>query len=238
MAEQPRITLWLSEDAIEGIRDLVQNRGQLEAIFRATSSERPASSLIALATRVAGKATLDLSVVYDVLIALWNLRRLHMSGSLSAGDFVSQISASLHRQPSKYIDQETRDGWPETAPILGTILPEIGREHQLFISQKAQSLAYSHQNLVMSMRLITDIRPVFDDDITKIHEMMIFHTLSIQYVTGHGAPMIADFALDAADLRSLTDACERASKKLAACSEALRSTHFNPVIIPETGDDA
>lgn len=137
MSDQHRSSLWLSKDAIDGIRDLIRNRKNLEAIYGACSSQRPASSVMVLANRVANATQMETSSVYDVLMALRNLRWLHMASNLSSSDFVSAVSAAFLRHAGNGAEQETRNGWQETAPTLAVILPEIDRGHQLFISQKA-----------------------------------------------------------------------------------------------------
>lgn len=237
MADSPRAALWLSKDAVEGIRDLVQNRAYIRPVFDTSSSERPASSVMALAARVATKLSIEANRAYDVLFALWNLGRLRNSRKIAVADFLEEVSSFLKRQPSKPLEPEILEGWPETVSVLVSVLPDIGTEHPLFVSQKAQSLAYAHQNLVMSLRLITDVRPVFDEAGEQVQETMILHTLSIQYVSGHGDPVVTDFALDANDLSALKLACERAEKKLIACQESLRKADLNPVIVPEMGAD-
>jgi hypothetical protein len=45
---------------------------------------------------------------------------------------------------------------------LATALGAINDNHALLTSTKATLLAYSQQNLLMSARIITDVRPVFN----------------------------------------------------------------------------
>lgn len=136
MSEEPRVLISLGPEGLEGIRDLVSNQRHLRQIYDACASDRPASSVMALAVRIGKKLQLETTRVYDVLFALWNLSRFYISSKLPPAEFLSQISMSMGGQPSD--DRGTLTGWSETAAILAPILPDITHKHQLFISQQAQ----------------------------------------------------------------------------------------------------
>jgi hypothetical protein len=140
MSQQSR-PFWLSGEALDGIRELVRGRASIQAIFEVCSAQPPSSSVMALAGKVAEELQLDSATVYEILFALWNLRRLHRSSNLPSAEFLAQISVFLARRPARSIDEETRLGWDVAVQTLTPILPALGDEHQLFISQKAQSLA-------------------------------------------------------------------------------------------------
>lgn len=125
---------------------------------------------------------------------------------------------------------EYQQQWEAAVPAVVAALDAISDDHPLLISAKATLLAYSQQNLLMSARVITDVRPVFNAAADKIVETVITHTLLVSY-RADNRPRLMTFALDQEDVEKLGKQCERAELKARVTKEQLKE--FNPVILPE-----
>ena len=78
-------------------------------------------------------------------------------------------------------------------------------------------------------RLITDLRPVFDDEAEKIVRMSASFVLSIDfYASGHYHSM--DLALDLADVSKLGEQCTRAQKKAETIKRELGAQGWVTVV--------
>ena len=70
----------------------------------------------------------------------------------------------------------------------------------------ALSLSYEHAHFFQSARIITDIRPIYDDSAISIEGAVVSHTLRLRY---DGLSL----ALDLDDIVHLRDQCDRALEK-------------------------
>lgn len=80
---------------------------------------------------------------------------------------------------------------------------------------KATDLAYDHANLFQGARIVTDIRPVFndlDDDQLKMDGAVVSYTLRMHFDNRDGNHSLS-IALDESDVLVLKDQCERALQK-------------------------
>ena len=80
---------------------------------------------------------------------------------------------------------------------------------------KAIDLTYEYANLFQEARIVTDIRPVFNDDDgddMKIDGAVVSYTLRLDYDNKEGNHSLS-VALDEIDVRALREQCERALQK-------------------------
>ncbi|MGO9155135.1 hypothetical protein [Mycobacterium sp.] len=80
---------------------------------------------------------------------------------------------------------------------------------------KALSLRNEYERIITDTRILSDIRPVFDDDAEdpSIQAAIVNHTLRFTYTAGDGERHETHFALDTADLKKLKAQIEKALKK-------------------------
>jgi hypothetical protein len=82
---------------------------------------------------------------------------------------------------------------------------------------KASDVLTEHQQILHEARILTDIRPIFEDDPSREPEAAVMlHTLRIQYhdTSGHVRSMY--FGMDSDDLNTLRNVVDRALKKAAS----------------------
>ena len=121
--------------------------------------------------------------------------------------------------------------WKKCSGQLGDLLEAFDDDHPLLIALKAQELAYTHQNILVSSKLVTDIRPVFSSSGEELRELVVTHTLFIRYSDANQMPCIASFTVDSADVADLLSECQRAATKTKTVRDALHK--FNPIVLPE-----
>lgn len=82
----------------------------------------------------------------------------------------------------------------------------------LALSSKAASVYFENHCNLGSARIITDIRPVFDQGTDKIAAALVLHTLKIEYLSD-GEQRDFFVALDDVDLDDLIEKLQRAKRK-------------------------
>jgi hypothetical protein len=80
---------------------------------------------------------------------------------------------------------------------------------------KALTLRNEYERILTDTRILSDIRPVFDDDQENpsMRAAIVNHTLRFTYTAGDGERHESHFALDVDDLEKLKTQIERALKK-------------------------
>jgi hypothetical protein len=148
-------------------------------------------------------------------------------GSASAGPlerFLFGLNASNRREGSTFSDLldgienaiipsrlkgEEADQWRRNRELLERLL----RSSAVTISAKALDLSYDFARLFVGARIITDMRPVFDDLRNEIIGTSITQTLRLDYRTSDGTDSTISVSLDISDLRELMNSCQSAIDK-------------------------
>jgi hypothetical protein len=149
--------------------------------------------------------------ISTVLIPLNSVRsRLR----LSPGDFVQRLDELIRIQNPDW-HQANKENWASVAPVIGKfITPNAFFGHL----SKAFELLGNRPALVGEIKILTVIRPVYDDDATEVKAMMLTNTLVVHYEEG-GESRKAHLTLDQLDLRALQEQLDRAAKKTEVFQE-------------------
>jgi hypothetical protein len=220
----------LPQRAYDDIIDLIYNRTVILAIVTKSASLPPAGSMIHFSSLIGAQLGLDPTVVSVVTNALWNIKNLQSTLELDGKKTLNALAKALKIRARRFQETHLAD-WDETVPILAEALDSLNDDHPLLISAKAGVLAYTHERLVMSSRLLTDARPVFNTAGDQVVEVVITHTLAVRFSDGSTDSKLLTFAMDQEDVVSLRKECERAEHKARVVSAALKD--LNPVILPE-----
>jgi len=119
------------------------------------------------------------------------------------------------------------------APAVAlTRIEELLAVPALQITAKAGNLLTDHATLFASCRVLTDVRPIFADDGTRIEAALVTHQLRLTVDDGGANPRDLFIALDASDLREIRSAIDRALQKQVAL-EAFAKTAGTMVVAQE-----
>ena len=148
---------------------------------------------------------------------------------LSADEVFDGLRSALSQAPARW-EPAALEKWAEREPRFRTILcsdPIIG-------TAKAIDLSYEHAQLLRRARILTDIRPVFDQGGTHVQGAVISHTLRLRYDDLDGEHSMS-FALDKSDVQNLLEECQRALTKCEVAVEFVAKTGIRPLV---PGSDA
>jgi hypothetical protein len=107
--------------------------------------------------------------------------------------------------------------WDRLAPVLEPLLDPSGK---FALLSKAFELLMERPALTAGVKVITDLRPVFDDEADGVRAMLLTSTLVLEYQEGKRRQRL-HLTLDMEDLRNLKLQIERAEKKARVLEESL-----------------
>ncbi len=141
--------------------------------------------------------------VVSILLSLHGLMRRR---SLDAQDVTAGINIALEQQANW--SSEDLERWRDLDQKFSSLLalPAISNV------AKALELSYEYAHLYQSARILTDIRPLFNDDGSDIAGAVVSHTLRLRYDGVDGNHGIS-IAVDEFDICELAHQCERAMAK-------------------------
>ena len=120
--------------------------------------------------------------------------------------------------------------WHECRPIIKKMLSNAS----ILLSAKALDLSYDFTTIYTASRILTDVRPVFDDERNTIVGAIVTQTLRIEYASDDGDKSVA-IALDSRDIEQLKKACEEALRKGVCARELIEDKLHVDTIIPGEG---
>ncbi len=135
------------------------------------------------------------------------IQSLHMTYAQSeskADKFLRDLSDAVVRATHQ-IDEQKRTKLESSVRTLLSI-------KSLQVAHKSALLQIAYERVFASARIITDVRPVFTEEIDGLASALIIHNLKIEYWES-GEPKEFYVALDAKDIQSMLNQVERAKLK-------------------------
>lgn len=143
----------------------------------------------------------------------------------SAGEFLDRISNAVNDAS----EEEPRlRNWAECRPALERLLTT----QSIALAAKALDISYDFERVYITGRLLTSIRPVFDEKRDKILGSTIVQTLRVEYISQGGDQTSISIAVDADDIRQLMVECERALNKARVAKNEFESKWGFEAIVP------
>lgn len=196
---------------------LTQIADDVEAI-PVTISREPIQQAIAKRTGVEKAETL-----YRVLFGLAAVHRRRFEDVSELLDAVT---------PSEWDDKQ-RTNWQNCRPAL----QRLPMAEPVILATKALDLSYDVERACVGLRIVTDIRPVFDQNRNTIAGTTIRQTLRLEYTGVDGNTNSISVGLDADDVSRLKQLCEEAMQKISVVKEKLIQAGMTEIVVPGEDDD-
>lgn len=138
--------------------------------------------------------------------ALFGLEALcRRTDTFSIQDLLSGVRMSL---ASKWSEEKVRS-WDSRSDLLAGFL-----SLEMFsLAIKARDLSFDFERYYLASRILTDIRPVFDDARSQIKAAMVIHTLRIEFIAPNDEQCDLSMALDLDAIKQLRKICDEAIRK-------------------------
>jgi hypothetical protein len=118
--------------------------------------------------------------------------------------------------------------WNDVLPAVRRLLAT----RSLSLAAKALDVSYDFERVYIAGRLLTSIRPIFDDQREEVVGSSIVQTLRLEYVAPDGRRSNLSVALDMEDIQRLQEECARAIKKAEVARERIQRDCNMDAIIP------
>jgi len=206
-----------------------------DAFMAGLTSAAPSISTFALSRHISRSAAprLSRSLVSALVNEIITLEYLKQDCEMQPSEFASAISASALEAASDEFKFTSDD-----ASILTERLWRIfSSDHVLELTTKSNAVMTDYDNLFYSAKIMTDARPVFNDDASKLEGMGIVHVLRIHFEHNqkHEDFFIALDSIDLKKLRAVIDRAEKKSQVLQAMFKA-KSIIYLDVEQPNASD--
>jgi hypothetical protein len=223
------IILSLDDDGIAELTALADHADKLDAILAAATSAGPQVGTVALARRISEKVGLALPNVFAILGAILSFYRTQARQKVDATEVADAISAYLRAtQPSSTLAPT----WNSVKQSVVRALAAMSPDHPIQVASKAMQIATAKEHDLVGMRILTDVRPVFNEAADAIIQGIITHSLILDYHDGHTHRTI-QFNLDATDVADLRQQCDRAERKASTLKRDLKSMAWPTTIFRE-----
>ena len=166
------------------------------------------------------------SLFRQVLPFVNYLRSQHCSVS----DLMRGVRLSLV-ETSRWSEEQNAK-WLAVEPIL----TDFFSIRTIYLTACALDLSFEHVNLFRGARILTDIRPIFDEAATVIEAAVVSHTLRVRFENAEGRHELT-FALEESDVNQISEQCKRALGKSRAALSLMTDAAKTPTII-SGGSDA
>ena len=214
-------------DDLARVADHAEQLAQI--LLTISGCQMPADESLA-ANHVSEKLGLSYDSVRDVLDGLSSLRGLMARNGFSVEELLLAVDASIERYALDAWKNKSYPKWKAAREPIAAALRSIPNDSPILIYQKTKELTYAHQFVLTEVNVITDLRPVFDQNAEQVLALVLTHVLMISYQDGSDSRRI-EFALDATDMLKLQRAAERAQKKTALLRKATGEIRTWPLLV-------
>jgi hypothetical protein len=193
-------------------------KSEAESLIEALEQAAPALMVGDVARRIAKKTEISPEIVRDVLFMLASMARARVGVGLTVEEFVDALAPSLEGSNSTRGAKE----WARTKSYLQRALSSSAIQ----VTAKALQVAGEHERFLCHARILSDMRPVFDDDTLDARAIVITHQLKIAVHESDGGDEASDLyiAVDRGDLVRLRAVIDRALEKQKKLEELAEKT--------------
>jgi len=153
--------------------------------------------------------------VNSILRQSLSLASLQRRRKLETDAVLTAIRNGLRTALSE-VDGDIQAKWKDLEPAFRRLISSS----RVATTAKVLDLSYDYANLLQTTRIVTDIRPVFDNDVTRIDGAVVSFTLPLNYDNTEGNHSLS-IAVNKADVEALRQQCDRALKKSALARETM-----------------
>lgn len=161
------------------------------------------------------------------LLALQGIVR---QSGLSVDEVFNGVKKAIEQQGGE-VELSVGD-WGRIEPVLKSLVNLKG----VRIAATAIELAYDYANLLKRTKILTDIRPLYDEPADAIEGAVVSYTLRLRYDSADNDHELS-IALDENDIKVLMKQCERALKKAATARALLTKCNVPSSISGESIND-
>lgn len=168
--------------------------------------------------------TIAVSDLEEIVPALLHYYAFRDATKLSASEVAEGITRGMEEIASTTLRLS-----PEDSGLFQTRLLELLSIDSLYATARAARLSLENEHSFTDARVVTDIRPVFDQEKPEVPPTgaVVIHTLRITYVSDDNETKNFFVALDTNEVRELLKHLERANLKAESIKSVLKAAEMD-----------
>lgn len=184
----------------------------------------PTLNIPELAETLASKYDYDNEEIINLIKSLWNWAIVTRQIGISADEFIDGVISYLDglNEEQVWDDNKTR----LLKERKGILVEILASSNAISLGAKAIELLFEQNIIFRNSKVITDLRPVFDEDADDIYGLLPFHILVINCFKEGKHEKIC-FSLDGNDIKQLHKQLERAMRKERLIKDKLPKSELN-----------
>lgn len=185
---------------------------QLISLGKSVSDNHPTSlDYASNFSRIAEELQISKRDMAAIVGHLMGLNHVRLERKISADELVKLLDEAVQNESSEDWQNQFGARWKAILPIL----PQLFRPNNLFsIARKTHELWANRPAKARNFKLVTDLRPVFDEDGESALAFVLTNTLIVEFIDQTSETERAiHISLDGDDLDSLSEEIGRARKK-------------------------
>lgn len=173
--------------------------------------------------KVEGITNTDAKAIFGTVCSL---QRVKSADGIPAEQLAAAISSSAQTQSPELFSSET------TAALKSRLTSFLKLDGGVAITGKANDVMTDHQHVFCKARILSDVRPIFEENPNMLSAAVVIHNLQIGYHDNrNGTHKEFYVALDMNDLKQLKAIIERAEKKAVTLESLLQKAEI-PYLTP------
>ena len=203
---------FIPKHSFEGLTDLVQmGPEKLERLVHAVADREPTVDFKGLAKSLSSVVECDEEVMSRAIsMVLLPLAELRSSYRMSTEEFLILLDEVIATQNHTWFEEHESD-WRRVAPMVGRLIVVNGF---FWLLHKVARLLVNRPAVVRELKILTELRPVYDEEVTTTRAMLLTSTLAVEYQDGAEVKRL-HLAFDQEDLQALQGQIHRLEKKIA-----------------------
>jgi hypothetical protein len=226
------IRLDLRKETFEELAVLVDRADKLADIL-SVASQMPRQIGIARAAQyISAKVGMHEDDIAQLLTALMNFYHTQVKLKSDSSETAIIITENMRRLAKTDKEVATATKWERASSKIASTISQLSPDHPLEDAYKASRVLSRRQYDLRDSKILTELRPIFNDAGTKITQGVISHTLYLHFHDGSNHHEL-EILIDATEVTELKRQCERAERKAAVLKDDLKAISWPTSILRE-----
>ncbi len=230
-----RPTIPLSRDAFRGIDALVElGVPRVKKLSELQCSQPLDLAFSQLFASLASQLACDYHVIQTACVAaLIPLNGLRRRLEMPASDFLKALQQTIADRASEEWKSRYIEAWNS---LVGELAPFFQPDNFFSQASKAFDLLTERPAILQNARILTELRPIYDEAQTKTLAVLQTNTLVLDYWKGRDIHTL-HISLDNDDLKSLTKEVKWAQDKISISQKEALAHRMNLVVYGEVDEE-
>ena len=201
-------------------------KDSLRRLIECGYSVNPNLNITKMSVSIAEATNIDLNIVREIVRLLMTLNSLKREKYQDSSEFVEELINAVNSINDTTFTADMKSKFTD---LRSELIELFSSDNSFALTSKARSVFTDHKNVFCSSDIISDIRPIFNDEASQVKILSVYHNLIIRYHEDENYSIHKEIhvALDSEDLKHLMEQIIRAQKKENTISKSFTDIGFS-----------